>query len=486
MAARNKLLWGGAVFILILSFITFVFIPTEKGATGHTLVFGKWNGKPIEYVQDSFFVRQIQAISEQVHNQGQEVNQYTRYQIMQSAFNSTVVRLAIFDELDKCGYKVPESLINKNLLKYYQDENGKFSSKRYHDTPETLRATHHTTMAEEMAVQRYVDDVFGTQSGMYGVKTGTKEIEFIKSMAGTERSFAYVSFPTASYPETELVAYGKANPKLFMKHNLSLITVDTEDNAKKIAARLAKKEISFDDAVTTYSTRANTDAAGKLVKSYRTDLTALFTDAKDLDTVLALKPSDVSSIVKTEKSYSIVRCDAAPSEPDFADPTVISEISTYMNASERGKIEDYFVAKAKEFANAARSSSFDKACASAGLEKKTTTPFGINYGNAKILAPIPVETNAELSSAVKSDNFFKTAFSLATDAVSDPVILGDSVVVLKVIEEKAADSQTSEILPLMYSYYAGSWSQKSFSDSILKSPKLENDFMNTYLKYFLN
>ena len=486
MAARNRMLWGGAVFILILSIVTFVFIPTTNDASGSTLVFGKWNGKPIEYTQDSFFVRQIQVISEQVEKQGQELNQFMYYQVMQQAFNSAVVRLAVLEEMKKVGYSVPESLVDKALIPYYLDENGKYSSKIFTQTPETTRSARRVTTVEEMTVQRYADDMFGTRAGVFGLKTGTKEIEIIKTMSSPERSFSYASFSTGAYPEAEAVAFGKANSGLFVMHDLSLITVDTEAVAKKVSDSLAKKTISFDDAVTTYSTRSGTDATGKLGKNLRYNLNELFADAKDLETVLALKATDISPIVKTGKTFAIVRCNALPVEADFANPVVIGSVTEYMTVHEKGKIEDYFIAKAKEFAANARAVGFDKACADAGLAKKSTTAFGINYGNVNILAPVPVEANPELASAVKSENFFKTAFSLGSDAVSEPVLVGNSVIVLKVNEEKAADTQLNEMLPIFYNYYANSWSQNSFVSAVMKSDKLENHFTDVYLKYFLN
>lgn len=487
MTGRNNVLWFGAVFILLLSVVTFVYIPTSRRTfDGHdNITFGEWNGKPIEYVQDSFFVRQLQAISAQMEQQGQQINQFNNFQIMKQAYDSTVVRLAILDDLKKAGYKVPLSLVNKELVSYYLDENGKYSAKVFNATPESTRVIQRATTTEEMSVRRYAEDMFGDNSGTYGLKTGTKEIELVKTMSGPERSFSYVSFSTADYPESEYVAYGIANAALFAKHDLSVITVDTEAAAKKVTDALAKKTITFDDAVTTYSTKSGTDSTGKLLKSLRFDLNALFADAKDLESVLSLKSGDVSPALKTGKTYAIVRCNAAPVEADFANPASVTAVKDYMTINERGKIEDYFVAKAKDFSSAARVSGFDAASKAQGLTVKSTTPFAINYGNASVLSPVPAQANPELSAASKSETFFKTAFSLAPDAVSDPVILGTNVVVLKVNEEKAADTQINEMLPVFYNYYAGSWSQETFAGSILKDKRHADAFMETYLKYFL-
>ncbi len=485
---KRNMLYGGAVFILLLSVVTFVAIPTAggSGAKQNTITFGKWNGAPIEYVQDSFFIRQVQVISDQMKSQGQEINQYTYYSVMQSAFNSAVVRLAILGELRDAGYKIPQSSIDKALVPYYQDANGRYSSKIYSETAESIRASRRNTMTEDLTAQRFIDDVFGDSNGNYGLKTATGETELIKKMAGPERTFNYAAFSTSTYPETETVAWGKEHADLFTKHDLSVITVETEAAAKKVAASLAKNEISFDDAVTTYSTRVGTDAAGKLTKSFRVDLNKAFTDAKDLDTVLTLAPGSVSGIVKADKNWAIVKCDSEAKAADFSDPAVISAAASYINENERGRVEDYFVSKAKDFAAKANAEGLDAACKAFGVEKKTTTPFGINYGDVNILSPVPTEAYPELSGAPTNETFFKTAFSLAANKVSDPVLLGSNVVVLQLAEEQAIDSQFSGMIPQFYDYFSRSWAQASLTSGFLKSDKLENNFLATYLKYFLN
>jgi hypothetical protein len=486
MSTKKNVLWFGAVFILVLSVITFVFIPTSRGSASQTPVFGKWDGTPIEYAQDSYFVRQIQNISRQMQSQGQQIDQYNYFQVLQSAFNSAVIRLGMLEELKKAGYKVPDSLVNKNLVSYYLDENGKYSAKLFADTPETTRASRRATLAEELTAQRYTDDYYGSSSGLFGLKNSSKETDLIKTMSSPERSFTYVGFDTSKYPESEIVAWGKDNPAQFVKHSLSLVTLATEEEAKKVAAKITKGTITFDEAVTTYSTRTGTDTAGKLTDSFRNSVNTLFADAKDLETVLALQPSAVGPVVKAGSSWAIVRCDAAPVDPDFADSSVIAAVTSWMNANERGKIEDYFMAKAREFASLAKASGFDAACAANGVEKKTTTAFALNYGSSTILRQVPVSENPALASADKNETFLKAAFALPAGDVSEPVLLGTNVVVLQLLEDKAADASILELIPMYFNYYSSSWSQGSVSETFLSSKKLENNFMETYIKNFLN
>lgn len=487
MAFKKNFLWFGAVFILILAVITFVFIPTTSGASGSsTLVFGKWNKKNVEYVQDSFFIRQFQNLSEQMQNQGQQVNQFTYYQIMQSAFTSAIIRFAILEELEKAGYLMPTQLVDRTLVNYYLDSNGQYSASLYQQTPELTRSTRRKQIQEELTAQRFLTDTFGNSSQMYGYKVSTKELDFLKTSASPERSFSYVAFSTDTYPDAQSLAWAKNNASLFIKYNLSAIVVDTEAVAKKVSQSIANNEITFEDAVTTYSNQSGTDTTGKITRSFAYEVQTLFSNKNDLESVTSLTSGQLSPIVKTTNSFAIVRCDGDAVQPNFDDETILSSIKSYMKTNEKGIIQDYFVSYAKDFTNKARADGFAPAASANKLDVKTTSAFCLNYGNNDILTPVPIESNIELSSVVNNENFFKVAFALKANEVSEPIIADPYVLVLQLLEEKTADQQNLEMLPYLYSYYANSWSQNALSNAILKSPKFKDNFMETYLKYFLN
>jgi hypothetical protein len=42
---------------------------------------------------------------------------------------------------------------------------------------------------------------------------------------------------------------------------------------------------------------------------------------------------------------------------------------------------------------------------------------------------------------VRNEDFFKTAFSIKSGEISDPILLGSNVMVLSLAEEKAAESE---------------------------------------------
>ncbi|HOS34555.1 MAG TPA: hypothetical protein PKW72_01940 [Treponemataceae bacterium] len=484
---KQKLLFVGAVLILILAAVAFVFIPALGGsASGKILEFGKWNGKPIEYIEDTFFVRQFQYMANSLQEQGGELDQFNHYRVMRSAFSAAVLRLAILDELESAGYRPSQALINRYLLPYYMDQNGKYSARIFEETPEITRSQRRNLVTEELTAQRYIEDVFGTPDREFGLKISSKETELLAQMAGPQRSFNYVSFSTSDYPESEILSFGKANEDLFVKYSFTLVTADSLSAIKNVEKRISREEVSFDDAVVNYSTRIGTNEKGKLSKSLRTDINTLFSDADDLAAVLALAPGETSEPVMAGKVYALVRCDEAPVSPDFADAAVISAVRSYMNLNERGRIEEYFMNQAKAFAETARLQGFDNACELNGLQKNSTPHFSINFGNVELLSQIPVQSHAAFSEAVRNETFFKTAFSIPPASVSDPVLLGKEILVLQASEEKAADPQLSEIIALEYDRYASSWAMKTANDMFLSSDKLEDNFMETYLEYFLN
>ena len=257
---KQKLLFVGAVLILILGAVAFVFIPALGGsASGKILEFGKWNGKPIEYIEDTFFVRQFQYMANSLQEQGGELDQFNHYRIMRSAFSAAVLRLAILDELESAGYRPSQALINRYLLPYYMDQNGKYSARIFEETPEITRSQRRNLVTEELTAQRYIEDVFGTPDREFGLKISSKETELLAQMAGPQRSFNYVSFSTSDYPESEILSFGKANEDLFVKYSFTLVTADSLSAIKNVEKRISREEVSFDDAVVNYSTRIGTN-----------------------------------------------------------------------------------------------------------------------------------------------------------------------------------------------------------------------------------
>ena len=151
-----------------------------------------------------------------------------------------------------------------------------------------------------------------------------------------------------------------------------------------------------------------------------------------------------------------------------------------MNRRERGTIEDWAIAKAKEIA-AAGSGGFEAAAKKAGFPVKTVGPFPLNYGDLSVYLPtygqsmplfktVAPSNNPDLSGASTSEKFLTAAFSLAPGAVSDPLILGDKALVLKVKEASASKDDETGMIDYLFPSFFGTKAQTEAHDLFMKSP----------------
>ena len=87
---KKTMLFIGSVIILILSAITFVFIPAlSPNAAGKPLVFGKYGNKKIEYKQGTEFANAVANYTEMYKNQGAELNDTDYFYIFECLIEQT-------------------------------------------------------------------------------------------------------------------------------------------------------------------------------------------------------------------------------------------------------------------------------------------------------------------------------------------------------------------------------------------------------------
>ena len=485
---KKKLTFVGAVIVLALAVVIFVFIPTAGGAAARTVSFGEWNGAPVEYAQDSYFLRQVDNIARQYQNMGMQVTEGMYYPIMRQAYQTAILRLAALDELKAAGYGPTEREVNRALIaNYYTDESGKYSDALYNSAQESVRMSRRRIVEEELAAQRYFYDCLGDGSGMFGLKASSAERAFLSGMRSPQRSFFYVTFTQEDFPESEVVRFGEENADLFASLDLSMITVDEESEAARVRSLIASGETTFEDAEAVYSERRRTDASGKILNNMRKDINALFPDAEDLAAVLALAEGEITAPVRTGVSYAIVRRDGQDAPPDFASSETIAEVRSYMERNERGTIEDYIMALAESFSKDAAQAGFEAAAEQYGRVRMETNSFSINFGGEGILPALADNSDAVLSTAARSEEFFRAAFSLKEGDVSRPVMLDGGAVVLALGEEGAGEDAAAfedAIFGQMLAYYAMEWGFSSIAEMCFASDKFNDRFDATYIRYF--
>ena len=482
----------GGVVILILSIISFIFVPTmiQRGGTATKL--GSWDGIPIRNTEDSLFIRQYRDLANMAEYYNlvpnEEFSRTSYYQNMTKiAFDSSVIELAMQSEVEKAGYVPPEFLVDKALIKYYLDDLGMYSTEKYQKTPANTRSLYKKTVESGILSARFIEDLFGNAStNKGGLKMSSYELNFIKDMAKKVREYKYVSFTYDDYPNEEIKKYGMEKSNLFDKYDFSALVYQTKEEAQEVLTALKDGTKSFDEALGELETKRLTDNVGKLEKSEYSDIALLFPDDQNLNKVTSLKTGELSDVMETSDIlYMILRCDGDVQKANFDDDDVIKKVFNKMKSEDSGKIEEYLLAKGKELRENAIASNFDDATKSVEKEIKESEAFALNYGSLNYFPSI----DHALASASKNEDFYKDLFSLKDGELSAPHVLDNSVFLFMQVSEKDSEKdivKKSEdyksqhygynpnyaLIRLYFSSDAQlSYSQRNFIEFIEKSPK---------------
>ncbi len=446
---KNKFIFFGSVFILILSVITFIFFGTgtellqAMGMGGKNTVWGTYKGKKILMEPGTLFARYYEQYENNYKSNGQELNDYVRYYIYSSAFSSAVQETVFREAVKESGYEPTPEMVARKVLPFYTMPDGKFSSDYYNMIPAAEREYIQDNIT---LTGRYTSDLTGGDSvggkPLFGLKTSKDEVEFIKSMGDEKHAFDMAAFKLDSYPESEVAAYAKENAALFDSYKLSAVTVLDEAKAKSILNQLKNKEITFEDAVSQYSEKNYTESSGKITAAHKYQLQKIIPDEKNQEAVFALTKDSYSEVISTSVGYTIFRCDGEKSSADVADSALVALVRQYIEENESGRIEDYFVEAGKALARDAALSSFDDACKNAGVENIAVPAFALNYGSVSVISSIPeIEQLAEVGT---NENFLQKAFALKEGEISEPISVGDYVIVLKMTGIEKADTDESK------------------------------------------
>ncbi len=482
---KHPFLWGFSIAILVLIVISFIGAPLFRGllSKGGELIFGQYDGKDIKYTPNSYFARQLDAYVQKFQNTSNANTnyQYQTYQIWKSAFDSTVFHMAILDSAEKSGLYISDHKIDKALTQYgpYMD-NGKFSPELYKVTPSSEKYATRQLYREELTQQQYLSDIQSTL-------TSKNEIEFIKSMSSPERNFEYVAFKFDKYPDSEVISYGKENKKLFTKINLNRISLkDDKKAAQAIYDKLKENPAQFEELAQNQSTDIYAEKGGDMGWVKYDSLKGDFADTKDLDSVFNLKQDELSSLIKTPYGYSIYRCNKEKTDPDFTSKEDIDDIRNYILTAEKGKIEDYFTAEAEKFIKTAKKDGFDKAGNQFGLTYHVTDYFPINYGNSYFMKQIrTLDDNKDLAPVATDERALTALFSVKKNELTEPIILDNSIIVARMIDERNVDPKDLAFIDTYYTYLVNQFRQEELYKMFLSSDKLKNNFLQVFSENIL-
>jgi peptidyl-prolyl cis-trans isomerase D len=490
---KNPFIYAGTVVVLVIVVVAFVFVPSVGGAGGGgstTLEFGRYAGKSIAYAQGTYFARQVQDLNDRLRQQGltEQNFQLFAYQVWRGAFERTVVRMAILDEVKKAGGYITEARLDERVTEQPNfQENGKFSPRRYREATLAEKLSIRDTIREESLTSQFYSDV-------YSATPSSKETAFIADLAKQTRTIEYAAFPLSAFPDSEVAAWAKTDSNLFRRIKLSRITLtSSEADALKVLKQVKDNSVAFDEAAKSHSKDSFAEKGGDAGLKYFHEISADLNKKEDAEKIITLKKGELSPVFKTvASSWVFFRADEAMAQADFSDAAVLKDVKDYMNRFEKGKMEDWSIAKAKAFA-ATATGDFAAACRKAGMTPKTAGPFPLNYGDFSVAyngQSIPVfkqiaATDApELASASRNEKFLTAAFGPPPGTLSEPILLGDSVLVLKVKAEGTAAADEIGMINSVYSYFVQQKTSAEVQENILKSPALKDNFSPVFFKYF--
>ncbi len=478
---QNPFLFVGTIVVLIITIIAFILVPvlSDLGSTGSgSLNFGSYDGEPIYYSYGNYFADQRDYYNAQYRQAGDDsYNWFTVYQIWRSAFESTVIRTAALKETKKVGFSTPTSVVDKRLAEYPTfQENGRFSAAKYRALSDSERMELRENLADDYAMSVYLDELIG-------LEVSKAETEFVKSTAAKERGLEFVTFPLSSYPDSEVSAYISANLDKFRQIKLSKLTMTaSQADAAKVLDQVKNGSLSFEDAVKTHSKDDLVEKNGDMGIKYAYEMETEIPDSAELSSVFALETGSLSPVVKVPSGWAFFRCDEAVRDSDPGDASVIEKARAYIYSFNRGAMEDYFLSRAEELKTRAESESLNSAAQAFGLEAKSAGPFPLNYGDLEMFKSISIEN---LPGASTNEAFLKAAFLTPLGQIATPVVIGDNVVIIKVVSEQDSEESTLSMVDFYYPYLASQYSQVQLQSYILESDKLKDNFYEVFSANFM-
>ena len=476
----HPVLFVGTVVILIIVIVAFVFVPAivPNARRGEDLTFGSYDKMPISYVRDNYFYQVQQSLSRDQQPSSDDPNYiFTVGRIWRQAFEETAIHLGMLDEVKQAGYIVPEDVVDRQVaeLPMFSD-NGRFSAVKYRAMDKTSRMNLWRQVQDSIAAQCYTSD-------FSSLKTASKEAAFISSMASPRRTFNIAIFPLSSYPDSEITLYAETNQALFRVVHLSRITVNSsEREAQQVLDSVKNGTSTFEEAAKTNSQDTYADKGGDMGIRMAYELVSEITDEQVREKIISLPKGELSDLVKVTSGWAFFRAEEAGHPADMNDPSQKDKIRNYIMVNSRGQVEDWTIGEAQKFCAQAKEIGFDEAVSAGNIAKNTFGPIPVNYGNSAIFGSVSSSGVPELASAGTNQFFWKAAFSTPLKSLSDPLVVGDNVIVLLPLEESNAEDNDAQFIEMYLPYWINAGMEQAFRVHFLTSDKLVDRFNETFWK----
>ena len=471
-------LYIGTILILVIVVIAFVFVPilSPRGTFSGDLVFGYYNRVPIQFVPGNFFHQQYQRLAQYRQPQPDSPNYLMEMgMIWREAFEITVIHTGILDEMKSAGYTAPELVVDREVAKLpIFQEHGRFSSARYRAMDNNTRMSIWRRVQEDIAFNMYFAD-------LANIKIPSGEASFVANMASPKRSFDAAVFPATSFPNSQVISFMRANPDMFMITHLSRITItSSEREARQILESVRSGIFTFEEAARSYSQDWAAERGGDMGTMMVYHLQYEEIDEPTGLILLNLARGELSDLIQLPSGWAFFRAEENPVPANMNDPNNLNIVRNYINDYSRGLIEDWLISEAERFAAMTRERGFDQAIAQFGMTKSSFGPISLNYGDTMLFSAINTAGVSELAEAGRDDFFWRAAFFTPTRTPSNPLVIGNNVIVLFPLEENPADEDEIGAIESYFGFRAMESVSHSNQQYFLSNEKLDDRFEETF------
>lgn len=477
--SRHPLLYVGSLIVLVIITVTFIGTPAlGRFAGGSATVFGTYDGIDIEYRRGNYFDRQILSISQQRRSTGgaQDTSAEARA-VVREAFQRAAFRTAVLAAAESARLAVSDDLIDAELIRsgpYVV--RGVFSEQQYEATPASQRRVNRRLVEEQLLERQYFAD-------LGGVNTSSQAAAFFRGMAATERRFGVASFSFGDLPEEELRTFGAENASLFRRIKLSRILLRSgSGEAEDVLARLRDQSATFEELARLYS-EDDIATGGEVGWKYFYDLERDFETAEPVEAVFALAAGEHGDALASRFGDVIYRADTDAVAPDFAAAEVLAAVQDYLSRYRRGVIDDYYSAQAAQFQQQADADGFAAAAAALGVEVVESDFFPVNFQNLIAVRGVRAGDSGVLRAAAYYEEFFKQAFSLEPGQISDPIVLDAQILVLELLEERAAEEPALERVDGYHGYFVAAALDQDLRARVYDPERLVDNFDESYPRF---
>lgn len=476
----HSLGWFIGVIILILISITFV-LPTAlfSNVGGNSINFGTYNGKKISFTADpnNYFYNQYQSL---IQNYSGDMNSVQGiYQVWNQAFNNTVFFTAVNEMAQKAKIIASPKVVDKTIRESYTDEEGVFNAEAYSALSTSSKASIKSSVETTLPAQMVLTD-------MSTVLSSNGEAEFVANMGATGRSFEYVAVNATSYPEDKTKEYGLSNPEPFTSIEVSMITLDTEENANAQLANLTSNSKSFAEAAKEVSLDAYKENGGLIGRVYNFQFANLFTEEADLAKLFSAKEGDIVGPLATASGYTLFQIEKGATLPTFEEDSDLLAVQSYLSTNNPELIDSYLSTTANEFASLAQEKGFDEAAEELGFEPLTVAATSQNIGGSTLLPTLQyTDTNGLLYSAGLNEDYYKSLYTSSANTVLAPQKVNSAYIITKVGEDSDTSSGTS-FIKSYYPYIAANQTSSDLQNMIFASDKFDNQFITVFFDKVYN